>query len=287
MSGKRSGGEETLRSQNPAKKEVDFYKQYYTKFSRKYDSHVHERSRIVAECLKSWVDLDHKMILDLGVGTASVWEHLRGFEPEDISVLGIDIAPAMLEIAREKNIAWLNLREDDIERYDDNNQYDLVIASSILKHLPDPSNLVLKIRNFLKDDGELLAEEHTLKDSQYQILTLVTERILDHWTPIARENSFMMSDEDFMGIITRAGLRLKKSEKFSYDQPYGSFEELRQTLIDDTMWGMDYRRIGEGKRAECDTIFLETLRECLEEPTLRRRIFVGLFDMVSSSPNPD
>jgi ubiquinone/menaquinone biosynthesis C-methylase UbiE len=269
-------GEENMNKHISSDGEVEFYKRYYTQFAGRYDSYVCERSRIVARCLLDWVDLDDKDVLDLGVGTASVWEDVNETGSQNVSVVGVDIVPVMLEVARKKKISWLKLREENIETYEDKERYDLVLASSILRHLPDPSTAVSKAYGFLVGGGKFLIEDHMLKDSHYQILPRVTNEIAEYWRPVPKEDSFMMNEEDMLDLISGAGFEIERYEEFRYVQRYYSLREFMDFLIDNTMWGMSYRRIEKGHRKKCDDIFLGMLREVLREPVLERWVFVCL-----------
>jgi ubiquinone/menaquinone biosynthesis C-methylase UbiE len=261
---------------------IEFYQRYYSQFARRYDSYVRERSRIVARCLLEWASIDGRRILDLGIGTASVWEHIQRKNPMNVSVLGIDIVPAMLDIARSKSIPWVELREGDILGFDDDAHYDLVLASSVLRHLANPSIGVLKAYNLLTESGELLVEEQTLDDSHYQLLPRITDEIIEYWKPSIREDSFMMSEEELLRIVSDAGFEGKRFEEFSYNQEFKSFEEIRDLLITDTMWGMTYRKIEKEHRRKCDEILLGTLKDELKEPVLPRGIFVSLHAKATS-----
>lgn len=259
-----------------SEKEIEFYVLYYSRFSRRYDSYVRERSRIVARCLTEWTDINCKDVLDFGVGTASVWEEINKMGLVNLSVMGIDIVDAMLEVARRKEIPWLQLGNENVETYTEKKKYDLVVASSVIRHLPDPAMAVEKANHLLKDDGEFLVEEQTLGDSHYVILPKVTNEIEEYWIPSSRNDSFMKSEEELLDIISDSGFRRKRYEEFSYEQKYDTFEEIKDMLVNDTMWGMSYQEIEDRHRKKCDDTLLRVLRDQLHDPILHRRIFVCL-----------
>jgi len=98
-------------------------------------------------------------VLDIGCGTA----YLKTVLPPNISYTGVD--------NNEEAIAYANARSAHIIKADINGiipveqNYDIIILSAILEHLPEPEKLVKQVKDMLKAGGIVLINlpnEHTL-----------------------------------------------------------------------------------------------------------------------------
>jgi ubiquinone/menaquinone biosynthesis C-methylase UbiE len=102
---------------------------------------------------------DH--VLDLGCGPASMWPLWRERLPRLGSMIGVDISPAMIDEARrlvpDGDFRVGTLRELPLE----SQSIDVVIASSVLHHVPDsvlPTALT-EIARVLTEHGTLVGRE--------------------------------------------------------------------------------------------------------------------------------
>ena len=97
-------------------------------------------------------------VLDIGCGTGTISLYLA---KKRNSVTGIDISKKAVKIAKEnakrlqleKKVIFLN---EDIQSFNFNQKFDLVICSEVLEHLKDDIKVLKKIRMFMKKDGYLL-----------------------------------------------------------------------------------------------------------------------------------
>jgi 2-polyprenyl-3-methyl-5-hydroxy-6-metoxy-1,4-benzoquinol methylase len=92
------------------------------------------------------IGLADARVLDVGTGTGSTLVELRELGARRL--VGIDISPDMLAIAREK-LPDADLRIDAIEDVRDVERFDVLIGFSVLHHLPD-------LRAFFGDVARLL-----------------------------------------------------------------------------------------------------------------------------------
>ena len=101
-------------------------------------------------------DLHGKTILDIGCGMGQHAKQYSDMGAE--SVLGIDISEKMLGYAEEHNkadnITYQRMAMEDIEVID--RQFDLVTSSLVFDYTEDFSGLMVKIRNLMKKDAELV-----------------------------------------------------------------------------------------------------------------------------------
>ena len=94
-------------------------------------------------------------VLDIGCGTGLCGTFLR---PMASRLVGVDLSPQMLSIAKQKNL-YDELIESDIENYlvQSSTTFDLVTASGVLIFFGDLNAVLQKIRAVLKPNGRLIA----------------------------------------------------------------------------------------------------------------------------------
>lgn len=95
-------------------------------------------------------------ILELGCGTGSMWEGKIESLPQGTSLTLTDFSKGMIEVVKSKfgnftNVDFKVMNIQDIE-YDDNT-FDIVIANSMLYHIPDVAKAISEIYRVLKTDG--------------------------------------------------------------------------------------------------------------------------------------
>lgn len=260
---------------------IRVYKEYYSKFAREYEERTREEAKIIAETMTKWVTLDSLKILDLGVGTGSVWEQLYLKGISDISVTGLDIATGMLKIAKEKGIPWLKVLEKQVENSDYTNCFDMVCAHGLLKHCADPGVAVERAYKALIESGRFFVEDLSFEDDVLKIMWALAQRIRDYLKPGKRKTSFHLEDDKLLQIIESVGFKKQRYKKVVYSLNFDSFERIRDFFIKETMFGLyTYKTVPLKHRKQCDTIFLQTIRDELEKPVLQRRTFLSLFKKI-------
>jgi ubiquinone/menaquinone biosynthesis C-methylase UbiE len=125
-------------------------------------------------------------VLEVAVGTGRSLPHY----PSDVRLTGVDLSPAMLDIARRR-AADLNravdLREGDAERLAfDDASFDTVVCALALCTIPDPATAIAEMRRVLVPGGRLLLLDHV--DSTWPPIR-VAQRLLERVTvPSAGEH---------------------------------------------------------------------------------------------------
>ena len=73
------------------------------------------------------------------------------------SVTGIDISPAMAQIAREKYAAEPRVQVicGDVEEYAFDRKFDRIVVYNAFPHFPDPAGLIATLAGLLKEGGHL------------------------------------------------------------------------------------------------------------------------------------
>jgi 2-polyprenyl-3-methyl-5-hydroxy-6-metoxy-1,4-benzoquinol methylase len=145
----------------------------------------------------------HAQVLDLPCGTGRLAECLleEGFE-----VTGIDISPAMLEVARRKLERYgtrFHARVGDVRTLagQDERRYDVALCARVLMHFPLEEQI-----SFLRGVAALAVGRvvftHSL-DSPYQRLRRGVKRVLRHPAPVRHP----VDDAELRQLLVGAGLR--------------------------------------------------------------------------------
>jgi methionine biosynthesis protein MetW len=96
----------------------------------------------------------HSKVLDVGCNTGRLGRKL--IEEKGCTVYGVDISEEVVMEA-QKNIdfaAIVDLEREGIPFPD--RDFDVIILADILEHLKDPEALLIYLKAFLKDDGEII-----------------------------------------------------------------------------------------------------------------------------------
>ena len=98
-------------------------------------------------------------VLELGCGTGSVWAGHDDLIARCDMLMLTDLSEGMLSVAREKigerkNVTYASVDIQDIPHED--NSFDVVIANSMLYHVPDIKKGIREVRRVLKERRILL-----------------------------------------------------------------------------------------------------------------------------------
>ena len=122
-------------------------------------------------CHEAGLKLDGKDILDYGFGAGTFFRYC----PAGSRLFGVEIDPqnvgAVREMLRERGCENADLRTIEIEHWESHalldRQYDVILCSHVLEHLPDPVTFMKKMRDCLAPSGVFLG------------LVPLNERIMD------------------------------------------------------------------------------------------------------------
>jgi ubiquinone/menaquinone biosynthesis C-methylase UbiE len=105
-------------------------------------------------------------VLDVAVGTGLNLPH---YDPE-LKVTGIDLSPAMLEIARQRATDLgrdVELRQGDAHHLPfEDASFDTVVCTFSLCNIPDPHQAVSEMRRVLRPAGQLILVDHIRSTSR-------------------------------------------------------------------------------------------------------------------------
>ncbi len=143
---------------NYKKAEID----YENKMAQHYDRWYHSapiqqyHGRDFVDYFKREIRIGDK-VLDLGCGPASLWPYLKKIR--GITLIGADISPAMIREAK-KRFPFDKFVVADSEKLSfKDEEFDVVICSSVLHHLPTPNKSLMEIARVLKPYGTLIGRE--------------------------------------------------------------------------------------------------------------------------------
>lgn len=127
-----------------------------------------ERGNAIANSIKNNIKLNKNMnILDFGCGTGLLIFPLI----EKVgAVHGIDLAPNMLDILKEKGKTYKNLTTELTGIFEITSTFDLIMSSMVMHHIEDITKLAKKLYDSLNHGGmiaiaDLMKEDGSFHDS--------------------------------------------------------------------------------------------------------------------------
>lgn len=128
---------------------------FFDRCAPSWDAEMIKSDRIIGNILDN-AEVDAGMdILDVACGTGVMFPYY--LERNVASVTGIDIAPKMADIAREKfaNESRVQVICGDVEEYDFGKKFDRIVVYNAFPHFPNPRKLIGHLASLLKDGGRL------------------------------------------------------------------------------------------------------------------------------------
>jgi ubiquinone/menaquinone biosynthesis C-methylase UbiE len=133
----------------------------YEKEARKYDREMNFFDWLLFADGREWVCSQAAGdVLEIGIGTGRNLPHYRA----DVSLIGIELSPAMLEIARARARELgreVDLRVGDAQALEfPDDSFDAVVCTLSLCTIPDDRAAVVEVRRVLRPGGRFLFLEH-------------------------------------------------------------------------------------------------------------------------------
>jgi ubiquinone/menaquinone biosynthesis C-methylase UbiE len=136
-------------------------RQYYDRAATGYDASLRLFERWLLKDGRAWA-ASHAAgdVLEIGVGTGRNLPHY----PTDIHLVGIDVSPAMLAIARERASGLrldVDLREGDAQLLEfPDAHFDTVVCTLMLCSVADDRRAIAQMARVLKPGGRAVIVEH-------------------------------------------------------------------------------------------------------------------------------
>ena len=109
----------------------------FSRSAREYEKHAVLQKSMADDLLSLLPAIDPKKILDIGCGTGYLTGRLAEKFPA-AEIVGIDIAPGMIEVAEKRKSDHLLFRVDDGEEVKGKNEYGLVVSNASLQWMEAP-----------------------------------------------------------------------------------------------------------------------------------------------------
>lgn len=162
----------------------------------------------------------------------------RSLAPRVAEVCGVDLTPAMIELARREaerdNLANIAFATGDITRLEfDDATFDGAVTRFSLHHIPLPERVLEELGRVVKPSGWVVVADHlTAEDLHVATWHHQLERLRDptHWACLTAEQLHMLGE--------RSGLRLVREEQWPFALDYeewlsrGSTGTQHRTLIE-------------------------------------------------------
>jgi len=109
---------------------------------------------------------DSDIVLEIGIGTGASFQ----FYPDKTNVIGIDISPDMLDLAKEKiknnkiENKYISMMNGEHLSFPDNT-FDKVAAMYVMSVTQNPKSLVEEMKRVCKDDGDIYIVNHFSSES--------------------------------------------------------------------------------------------------------------------------
>ena len=109
---------------------------------------------------------DSDIVLEIGIGTGASFQ----FYPNKTNVIGIDISPDMLDLAKEKiknnkiENKYISMMNGEHLSFPDNT-FDKVVAMYVMSVTQNPKSLVEEMKRVCKDDGDIYIVNHFSSES--------------------------------------------------------------------------------------------------------------------------
>lgn len=146
-------------------------------------------------------------VLDVACGTGRNFSYF----PKDCQVTGIDLSPAMLELARKKaeNLSLdVQLIAQDVEQLDFSSQsFDTVVSSLAVCTYPHPIEAIKEMTRVCKKGGRLLLLEHGRSD--WSLLAHVQDVCADRFA----KHSGCTINREPLALAQAAGIKILSHRK--------------------------------------------------------------------------
>ena len=131
----------------------------YDRWAAQYDTYVNSTVAIDDLYFPAlWAGVTGRDVLEIGCGTGRHTLRLAG---QGNRVIGLDLSPGMLAIARDKLQGYEGVRlvEADVMTCDMSGPFDAAVAALVVEHIADLPRLFARVAAVLKPEGELFLSE--------------------------------------------------------------------------------------------------------------------------------
>lgn len=160
-------------------------------------------ANLVCQAVEKQIDLlSDKEILDFGGGTGLLTLPLA---KQAKSVTLMDISEKMLEQARlkaeQQDIKNIQFLEQDLLEKPLEQEFDLIIVSRVLHHMPDLDEALSLFHQHLKEDGQLLLADFTKTEANHHGFDLaeLEKQLIEHGFSSVHSQILYSAEDLFQG----------------------------------------------------------------------------------------
>ena len=155
------------------------FSDYYSNKTSDIDDHWFLFSQIqfdwILNQIKSLYSTDdHFTVIDLGCGTGRMLSMIADDYPNAV-LHGVDGTPEMIKKSQERLKNRSALIQADLNDYAPPHHYDIVISTTVMHHLIDPSHHLSTIKNALNTNGHVFVSEFSLSTLPLKISEYVVD----------------------------------------------------------------------------------------------------------------
>ena len=160
-------------------------------------------ANLVCQAIEKQIDLlSDKEILDFGGGTGLLTLPLA---KQAKSVTLVDISEKMLEQARlkaeQQDIKNIQFLEQDLLKNPMEQEFDLIVVSRVLHHMPDLDEALSLFHQHLKEDGQLLLADFTKTEANHHGFDLaeLEKQLIEHGFSSVHSQILYSAEDLFQG----------------------------------------------------------------------------------------
>ncbi len=160
-------------------------------------------ANLVCQAVEKQIDLlSDKEILDFGGGTGLLTLPLA---KQAKSVTLVDISEKMLEQARlkaeQQDIKNIQFLEQDLLKNPMEQEFDLIVVSRVLHHMPDLDEALSLFHQHLKEDGQLLLADFTKTEANHHGFDLaeLEKQLIEHGFSSVHSQILYSAEDLFQG----------------------------------------------------------------------------------------
>ena len=160
-------------------------------------------ANLACQAVEKQIDLlSDKEILDFGGGTGLLTLPLA---KQAKSVTLVDISEKMLEQARlkaeQQDIKNIQFLEQDLLKNPMEQEFDLIVVSRVLHHMPDLDEALSLFHQHLKEDGQLLLADFTKTEANHHGFDLaeLEKQLIEHGFSSVHSQILYSAEDLFQG----------------------------------------------------------------------------------------
>ncbi len=191
-------------------RQYDGWARVYDLFWRRY---VNQTIPVLQRAARVQPD---ERVLDLASGTGA-FEHRVAAEISNVELVGIDLAPSMVERARAKLDGAANVRFEQADAHDlpfDESSFDAVVCANTFHYFSHPQQVLAEARRVLRSSGRLVLLDWC---RDYWTCT-VMDAVLQRVDP-AYDTCYTL--DELTTLLERAGLRTQYTFRYRFDLVWG------------------------------------------------------------------